>query len=260
MAFYSDKIGSGLVNGLMHSAGAAVLFFASMRSIPFLTLRPVRQVFFKQLYFTGIEPIFKILLIGALVGVVIISQVTQFTGSQSPIVGKVLAWVVIREFGPVFCVIFIVARSCTAIATELGAMRVSREIESLQVMGIDPVAYLVMPRIIGVALSVVILTFYFQLSSILGGLFLSSLFTEIIFSQHLSDIFSSLSLQEIGISLLKSFVFGLIASTFSCYHSLRVKSSITEIPQMTSAAVTHSLFTLVIVEGLISLVLFYGQT
>lgn len=259
MVFDFKKTGEGALNGLKHGAGAAALFLASMRSTPSLAKTPVRQVLLRQLYFTGIEPIFKILLIGALVGVVIITQVTQFTGYQSPIIGKVLAWVIIREFGPIFCVIFIVARSCTAIATELGAMRVNRELESLQVMGIDPIAYLVMPRIIGVTLSVVFVTFYFQLASILGGLFLTAFFTDIIFSQHLSEVFSALALQEMTVSLFKSLVFGLIVSTFSCYHALRVKSSITEIPQMTSIAVTQSLFTIVMVDGGIALVFFYGQ-
>ena len=258
MVFYFKKTGESVLNGLRHGAGAAALFLASVRSTSSLVKKTIRQILLRQLYFTGIGPIFRILLIGVLVGAVIITQVTQFAGSQSPIIGEVLAWVVIREFGPIFCVLIIVARSCTAIATELGAMRVNRELESLQVMGIDPIAYLVMPRIIAVTLSVVIVTFYFQLASIVGGLFFTSLFTNIIFSQHMSEIFSSLALQEITVSLFKSLVFGLIASTFSCYHGLRVRASITEIPQMTSIAVTQSLFTIVLVDGGISLFFFYA--
>lgn len=252
----AEGIGKSIISGTRNSAGALDLFISSAQRVFSLNIYPVRMVLYKQLYFTGIEALIKIAIIGALVGMVIITQVTNIVGQQSVIIGKILAWTVVRELGPLFCAIVIIARSCTAIATELGSMRVNREVGSIQVMGIDPIAYLIVPRIAGVALSVIILTFYFQLFAIIGGLALSSILTGIPFFQNLAGISSALGIFEIGISLLKSIIFGLVISTVSCYHGLRVSSSITEVPQMTTIAVMQSLFTVIILDGIISLASF----
>jgi len=252
----AEGVGKSIISGARNSAGALGLLIASLKRISSLNISPTRMVLYKQLYFTGLEALAKVAIIGALVGVVIITQVVNVVGLQSAVIGKILAWTVVRELGPLFCAIVIIARSCTAIATELGSMKVNREVDSLQIMGIDPIAYLILPRIAGVALSVFILTFYFQVFAIIGGLALSSTLMDIPFFQNLMGISSALGLFDIGISLLKGMVFGLVISTFSCYHGLRVKASITEVPQMTTVAVMQSLFTVIILDGMISLASF----
>jgi len=100
------------------------------------------------------------------------------------------------------------------------------------------------------------LAFYFQISAIAGGLIVSSLFTDILFYEQLKGVFSVLSIFQVAVSLIKSAIFGLLISTISCYHGLRVKSSITEIPQVTTLAVMQSLFVVLIFDGIITVVSF----
>lgn len=249
-------IGRSVISGIMNASGSFDLFLDTARNITALKSAPVRTVFYRQIYFTGLEALTKIAIIGALIGVVIITQVANIAGLQAVLTGKILVWTVVRELGPLFAAIIIIARSCTAIASELGSMKVNREVESLTIMGIDPLSYLIVPRVAGVTLSVFILTFYFQTASIIGGLALSSLLMDITFLQHLKGIFSALGLFETGVSLLKSLIFGLVISTVSCYHGLRVRSSITEIPQVTTVAVMQSLFMVIIFDGIITVVSF----
>lgn len=249
----AERIGKGILSGIHNGAGSLALFAAVAKKLPFLYAPPVRRVFYKQIYFTGWEAFNKIAIIGTLIGLVIITQISSIVGLQSPVIGKILVWTIVRELGPLFCAIVIIARSCTAIASELGSMKINREVEALKIMGIDPIAYLIAPRIAGVTLSVVILTFYFQIFAIAGGLSLASLLTDMPFVQHIKGIVHALDLFEIAISVLKSFVFGLLISTLSCYHGLRVRFSITEIPQMTTVAVMQSLFIVILSDGIITL-------
>jgi phospholipid/cholesterol/gamma-HCH transport system permease protein len=111
-----------------------------------------------------------------------------------------------------------------------------------------------MPRILGVTLSVFFLTFYFQFVAIFGGLFLSSILIDAPLLQQLRNVFEVLTFQEIGVSALKGLIFGLLISGSSCFHGLRVRHSITEIPQTTTAAVMQSLFFIFIFDGLITVV------
>ncbi|MEW6066872.1 MAG: ABC transporter permease [Nitrospirota bacterium] len=252
----TQRIGKNIINAIRYSKGSFDLFFDSIRNISVLKIAPVRRVLYKQIYFTGIEASSKIIIIGALIGIVIITQVTNIVGANASLIGKILIWTVVRELGPLFAAIIIIARSCTATAAELGSMKVSREIENLKIMGINPIDYLIVPRIAGITISVFILTFYFQISSIAGGLALSTMFVDIPFLQQLENIFSILRPFEIGISLLKSIAFGMVISTVSCYHGLRVHSSITEIPQVTTMAVMQSLFLIFIFDVIITILSF----
>ena len=109
-----------------------------------------------------------------------------------------------------------IARSVTAISAELGSMNAQGEIASIEMMGIDPERYLIMPRIIALTLSAVMLTFYFELAAILGGIIVTSLFWGIPFEQHTTGILTSLTIPELSASLVKSLLFGLVISAVSC--------------------------------------------
>lgn len=252
----AELIGKSILDGLRNSAGAFDLFFKALGHIPSLRLAPVRMVLYKQVYFTGIKALNKIAIIGMLIGVVIITMGVSVVGHYSAFTGQVLVWTVMRELGPLFCTILIIARTCTATAAELGTMKFTREVDSLWVMGIDPVAYLVLPRIIGVTISLFILTFYFQFFTIIGGLGVSAALTDIGFLQHLKGILPAFDFFDVVTSLFKSFIYGLIISSISCYHGLRVEASITHVPQMTTVAVMQCLFTVIFIDGLITVVFF----
>jgi phospholipid/cholesterol/gamma-HCH transport system permease protein len=252
----SQKVGHSVFGVIQHSSGACMLFWRSLVNVSALRIAPTRVVLYKQTYFTGIQALTHVAAIGTLVGIIIITQVANIVGFNAAIMGKLLVWTVVRELGPLFASIVVIARSATAIASELGSMKLVREIDTLQTMGIDPMRYLVVPRIIGITLAVFILTFYFQVFAIVGGLFISSLVIGIPFAQYLHGVFPFLTLNEVGISLLKAISFGLVISVLSCYHGLRVRSSITEIPQVTTTAVMQSLFLIILIDVGVTLVWF----
>ena len=248
--------GKHISNALRYGQGYYELLCYTIRNIGVLRVAPVRSVFYKQVYFTGIEALSKVSAIGILIGMVIITQVVNIVGPDAVLIGKILTWTIVRELGPLLAAVIIIARSGTAIASELGSMKVNREADSLKVMGIDPVNYLLIPRIAGITVSVFILTFYFQIATIAGGLAFTSLFKGFPFFQHLKGISSILSSFEVAVSLLKSLIFGCTISIISCYQGFDVESSITEIPQASTRAVMQSLFLVFIFDGIITMVFF----
>jgi len=251
------RLGRRTIHVVTYTAGAFYLFLRTQRRLAALRLAPVRTVLLRQIYFSGIEPLATIGFIGALIGVVIITQVTNTMGPDASLTGRILVWTVVRELGPLVTAILVVARSCAAVASELGTMRVHNEVNSLVTMGIDPHGYLIVPRIFGITVGIVILTFYFQLAAIGGGLLLSSLlFVDVQLVHHFAGILAQVSPFDLGISLLKSVVFGTIVSTVSCYHGFRVRESMTEIPKVTAVAVLHSLLLVVASDGVITIASF----
>jgi phospholipid/cholesterol/gamma-HCH transport system permease protein len=247
-----QRIGEIAIDSAVSLPGPCRLLSDSLRHIANLKIVPTRMVFYKQIYFTGIQALKIISVIAALIGIVIITQVASLAGLNSALIGKILIWTVVRELGPLLTVIIVIARSCTAMSSELGTMKIGGEIDSLGLMGISPLHYLVVPRVAGTTVSLLVLTLYFQIIAVTGGVVATSMLMDASFLQQMRAIFSELSPFEIAIPALKSVVFGLAVSSISCYHGLRVKSSITEIPQVTTVAVMQSLFSVFLLDGAIT--------
>lgn len=214
--------------------------------------KAVRAVLFKQIYFTGLQASGIIITIAVLLGIVIITQVISLVGHNGSLTGKILVWVILRELAPLLTAIVIIARSGTAIATELGNMKLNGEIESLLSMGISTERYLVFPRIAGVTLSVVVLTIYSVLFAFLASFIAASLGWHIPFEQFSAGVISAIGIREIIILFSKSIFFGLFISATCCSYGLSVCTSVTEIPQSATKAVISSLFAVFLLDGIIT--------
>lgn len=254
--FDIEHIGRVVIHSIIQKWGYFSMLKDAIFHLPSLRISPVKTVLYKQIYFTGYQALFKLGIIGLLIGVVIITQVANIVGYNAVLIGKILIWVVLRELGPLLCAIIIIARSSPAIASELGTMKINNEMNYLKAMGIDCDIYLILPRIIGITISVGIVTFYFQIISMFGALALSSFLFKTPLHQHFIIITTALSIFEILISLIKSIIFGIVIAVISCYHGMHVDTSITEIPQAASNAVTQSLFYIFLVDGIITLITF----
>ncbi|MFQ5735269.1 MAG: MlaE family ABC transporter permease [Thermodesulfobacteriota bacterium] len=220
--------------------------------------RATFSVFLKQIYFTAYEAIPIVSWIALILGLIVVTQALSILprlGGEG-LIGEMLVWVVVRELGPVIASVIVIARSGTAIAAELGTMKISREIAALEVMGIDPMHYLVMPRVIGTAVSVFALTVYFEVISIGGGYLLAGFGKKVAFSVYMSSILGAMGFVEVGVSILKSILFGLITGTVCSYHGLMVQRSITQIPQEVTKAVIGSLGLVFVTDAAITILFF----
>jgi len=247
-----EALGRRVLTFLGHVVGALSLVAAATRALPGLAQRPVRLVLYRQIYFTGVQALFVVTAIGLVLGVAIVAQVSSLAGRSSVLIGRILVWTVVRELGPLFAAIIVIARSGTAVAAELGSMQVSGEIRSLRALGIPAARYLVMPRILGLSTSLLALLFFFQASAVFGGLALSSFLFDLSFRAQVDNLGAALSFFDLSLSLVKGVVFGFVIAAAACYHGLRVRASITEVPQAAARAVLEALILVVVIDGVIT--------
>ncbi len=215
--------------------------------------RPVIQVCFRQIFFTGNEAFKVVFVISMAVGVAIISQMSNVTDAgRGSLIGKVFVWVVIREIAPLITALVVIARSGSAIAIEMGQMKLKGEIEYLEALGIPGEQYLLMPRVLGVGIALLVLNIYFNLIAVTSGLLVSWLGWQIPLTQIKQGIVTVLTLNEILITSFKSLLFGVVIAGVGCNAGLRVGDSITQIPQAGTKSVINSMIIIFVADVLIS--------
>lgn len=217
-----------------------------------LRLAPVEKLFHRQLQYSGLDAVYVIAIIAVLSGSLVISQVTHFVGGDSELTVKMLIWIVVREVGPLLSAMFIVARSSVSIASELALMKVNHEFEHLEYMGISPLNYLVVPRVVGIALAVVVLTIYFQIVAVGGGLIISALFQNTSFVQQADRFLQIVSLTDLLLVIAKGFLFGITIAVISCYHGFYSTPTHTGVSRAAVRAVSRSLMVVFILDVVLS--------
>jgi phospholipid/cholesterol/gamma-HCH transport system permease protein len=246
-------------NGKARDYAYALGFFFQVVKETALFMRR-KQVAFRvlvlQILFTGVEAMSIVALIALAFGAVIIVEggtvLPRF--GQTSLLYSILIVVITRELGPILTAFIIIARSAPAIATELGNMVVSHEIEAYMSVGINPIAYLVVPRVLGVTLSVMVLTIYFNFFGLVGSFLVAQLIHPIPFVEYFSALLRTLQLRDIISTVLKSVVFGVIISVVATYQGFKVSASVTEIPRSAIKAVGQGFVLCFLADALITLI------
>jgi phospholipid/cholesterol/gamma-HCH transport system permease protein len=195
-----------------------------------------RQVGFRvlvmQILFTGIEALgitaAMALAIGAAINLIGSSLLSEF--GQGKLMYTVLIVVIARELGPLLTAFIVIARSGTAIATELGGMAVGHEIEAYVAVGVNPISYLAAPRFLGVVVSMLVLDVYFNVFGLLGSFVVVQVLRPIGFDEYFRNLFAALLPGDLLSGFAKSLVFGVIVSVVSLYRGFAVERSSTEVP------------------------------
>ena len=213
-----------------------VFLFPHRKQVSFIIL-------LRQILFTGFEALNTIALIGLAIGGTIIVQGMTLLDNfgQTDLVYNILIIIITKELGPLLTAFIIIARSGTSISTELGNMVVNHEVEALTSIGINPIGYLVVPRVLGVVISIFCLSIYFNISGLLGGFLVSTIVHSLSFVDFFSNLLQKLTLFDIIMSQIKIIIFGFIISIIACFHGLRVKFASTEVPVRTINTVVSSL-------------------
>ena len=207
-----------------------------------LARHDVRRVILRQIFFTGLQA-FRLVAVGALLlGIVTVaqsaSQLQRLGGSD--VMGSILVATFIRELGPLLVVVVVVARSVSAVASELSAMKSNGEIDGLRATGVSPLSYLVVSRVISGAVSTLLLGMHFVWMAIAVGFVTAQLFIEMPWDRYINGITSTLAPVDLMIFFLKTFMLGLFVFLLACFCGLRTSGASFEIPQATTKAVVWS--------------------
>lgn len=209
-----------------------------------------------QILFTGYEALLVCAVLAVAIGAALIvissNLLPQF--GQGQMMYTILIIVITRELGPLLTAFVITARSGTAIATQLGSMVVNHEIEAYMAVGLNPISYLVVPRFIGVVVSMMVLNIYFNLFGLLGSFAVVQLIQPIPLREYLGGLMSTLQVGDILSGLLKAMVFGVIVSVVATYQGFSVNRASTEIPVAGIRAVGLSFILIIVADVFVTLI------
>jgi phospholipid/cholesterol/gamma-HCH transport system permease protein len=205
----------------------------------------------------GVNALPLVVLISLLVGVIIAFEAAQPLaqfGAQI-YVANMIGLVMVRELGPLMTAILLAARSGSAFAAELGTMKVREELNALETMGLDPVRFLVVQRLVASMLLTPLLTICAMFAGVLGGVLvmfvlgftLPAIWLQLESSVHVSDI---------AFGTIKGLVFGSIVAGIACLRGLHTKSGPTAVGESTTRSVVGGIVLIVITDAVFAVLLF----
>ena len=217
--------------------------------------RLLGREFIRQVYYIGVCGWPMVALTGLLLGLAIIvyaaAQLARIQGEL--LIGNLLVIIVVRELGPVFTALLVLLRSGAAIIVEIGAMALDREMDAMELMGVEPEIFIGVPRFWGLIISLIILYFIFLISAILGGYLFGQLFTEIYWQGLWLSFVGALTWQDLFISAAKILLFGMSIGAVAIYYGFRVKEHLSAVAQHISRGAVVSLLFLGVINAVLSI-------
>ena len=236
---------------------------AVIGTVLYTSIRPrswtrfIRHLFAHQVRVIGVEPLGFVFALAVFVGISVVVQLSFWTGEtgQSQLLGPLLVAVVARELGPVLINLVVIVRSGSAMTTELGVLRINGEVRALEAKGSDPFLHLVMPRVLGFAVSTFCLTIVFILIAFAGGYLFAAWLGKgsrdlLLFADTVSSAVQSKDIFNI---LAKTILPALFASASCCVGGLGIGGADSEIPPATQRALTRSVAGLFVISAVVSL-------
>jgi len=212
----------------------------------------IRPLLRQQIHRAGVRLLPMVGFLALALGLAIIGQTVALltqVGAQD-FVGTVMVAVVVRELGPLIAALIVLARVGTATVIELGTARALGQVEALEAMGIDPVHYLVMPRVLGLAVSILALTVYFILGAVCSG-YLFAFLQDVPLppGEYFRQLARALQFQDFILLALKGVAFGAVIATVTCYQGLAQPLRLEEVAAAATRAVVHSVVVCVLIDA-----------
>ncbi|MEA5114853.1 MAG: ABC transporter permease [Geobacteraceae bacterium] len=248
--------------GILERIGNKILYFVQIvgemlkllaQTVFFFREAPRNfQSILAQLSIVGFETLPVASVMAFFVGMVLALQTgseLQKYGTQD-IIGAIVGLSMVRELGPVMTSFLVAGRVGSAMAAEIGVMKVYEEIDALRTLDINPVRYLSMPRLIACLVCVPLLTLYADCVGMVGGALISHLHPKIFlsYSTYYDSLKTALKFREIGTGLVKSFVFGGIISLVACYIGFITSGGARGIGRSTTRAVVLSFMLILVAD------------
>ena len=255
-----EEVGVATERSIAYVGGLAEI---SAKALRLLILSPLKrsrmlQRAIHEATAAGVGAIPIISLITFFVGVIIALQGAyelQRLGAMQ-LVSSLVAIAITRELGPLITAIVVIGRSGSAFAAEIGTMRVTEELDALKTMALDPVAFLVVPKFVAMAVMLPCLAILADLMGILGGSLFGVIGGGYTFGGYMLATRDALLLRDISSGVIKSVVFGIVITAVGCHEGFATGAGAEEVGRSTTSAVVISIL-LVIVIDLIFTGLFY---
>lgn len=252
------RLGRVLVSSCAHVGRALLMLLGSIVQVPCVFSRRNRVDVLQQLYQVGVKSLGVVSVVALFTGMILALQVgieLRRYGQENNI-GMLVCISMLREMGPFMTGLVIAASVGSAIAAQMGTMTVSEEIAALDVMDINPLRYLMMPRLVALAIMMPLLTVYSNLLGIMGGAVVGYTQLGISYEAYFDNAFRYAVNKDLYVGLFKAFLFGLIIVDVSCYQGFTATEGAVGVGRATRNTVILS-FLLILVIGYFVTRLFY---
>ncbi|MDB5036633.1 MAG: hypothetical protein JWQ35_161 [Bacteriovoracaceae bacterium] len=247
----------GNVTGALNEFGGFMLTL--IEGVRALFSKPFRlNLIFKEMEFIGVNSTIIIMVTGVFTGAVLALQSGKAFRlfNAEGVTGAVVALSLLRELGPVMTSLMIAARCGSAIAAHIGTMRVTQQIDALEVMAVDPISYLVAPRIVASLGMVPLLSIIFNLLGILGSYAVGVMLLEINEATFFDRIYAYVKSEDLWNGLVKAAVFGVIIAVVGCRKGFMTEGGAEGVGRATTQAVVVSSVTILIADYFLTALMF----
>jgi phospholipid/cholesterol/gamma-HCH transport system permease protein len=205
---------------------------------------------------TGIQALPIIGLMAIMIAIVIgyqgVAQLRPFGGEDFTI--NLVAVSVLREMAVIITAIMVAGRSGSAFTAEIGVMKTRQEVDALQVMGMEPMQVLVVPRVIALVITLPLLTFFADIMGLIGGAAISQSLLNVSPAQYLARLPQVVDGSDLFVGLFKAPVFAFFIASIACMHGLQVTGSAESVGRETTRAVVKSIFLVIALDAMFSIV------
>jgi len=207
----------------------------------------------------GVNALPIVALISFLVGLIIAFmssiQLRQF--GANIYVASLVALAMVSELGPIMTAIVVAGRSGSAIAAEIGTMKISEEIDALYTMGFDTTLFLAVPRIIAAIIVLPLLTLFADLFAIAGGLVVGVFMLDLTVSSYMSETLNILTMFELNWGIFKSIVFAILIAWIGCLRGFQARGGASAVGNAATSAVVSSIFLIILFDSIFAVIRSY---
>jgi len=254
------KVFSGIGTWLIELLEELGGFMTTLRDgLQSLRVPPIRwKLIFKQLEFIGVNSSLIIILTGMFTGAVLALQAGKafrlFNAEAAT--GSLVALSLLRELSPVLTALMMAARCGSAMAAEIGTMTVTQQVDALRVMSVDPVSYLISPRILASSIMAPLLSIVFSIAGMLGGFMVAVGILGINSSVYLDKIQQYVEMEDLWNGLVKATVFGIIVAVVGCRKGYTTTCGAEGVGRSTTDAVVISSVSILIADYFLTALMF----
>jgi phospholipid/cholesterol/gamma-HCH transport system permease protein len=242
------------------------VFYAQDYSL--LSIESVRVMFGKHAYTTDMLEQMDQIGVGSILiivtalfcvgGVIVLNAASQFSRfGETVLTGDALSLSLVRELGPVFTALLVAGRNATGMASQLGSMVVTEQVDAMRAMGIDPIRKLMTPRVLATVLILPLLVAVGDSAGLLGGFLVASFTLHINTQEFWIRAVKALSFGDLVIGFCKPVVFGFIVATVGCYRGLRVEGGTAGVGRATIMAFVDASVSVLIADLFLTRLLLY---
>ena len=252
----------GFIGNATEGAGYSLgLFFHTSAQVGCLIRTRYLSALLRQMFVCGIQSLPVTLFVSVFTGMILALNggLSLEKIGQEGLIGQIIAVSMVREMGPFMTALTLAASVGSGMAAEIGTMKVSEEIDALDIMAIDPARFLVLPRLFAMAIMTPILTVYTCLIGIMGGAIMSDYQFGVSLRRFQNEALQALTTKDIYTGLLKALLFGIVIAIVGCSQGLRTHGGAIGVGEGTRRAVVVSYLLIIIMGYYVTFIFFRLQ-